>query len=191
MNRSSCFIVGAETVEYLQHLMYEADLEAYKNQKERKRSMKNNWIYIGIFLDEKSKKLLKKLYPPPADFWTEYYDHMTVVFNDNTMIAKAVKSVNENNIGKKFKLKLVGPGISEKAYAVQVELPKGVVSANKITHITMGVAPIDGANAVDSNYITNWSKVYDNVYLTGEMKVYVPLTNGALMNTKVDEANIY
>jgi hypothetical protein len=55
----------------------------------------------------------------------------------------------------------------------------------------MGVAPIEGANAVDSNYITNWSKVYDDVYLTGEMKVYVPLTNGALVNLQVDEANIY
>ena len=152
--------------------------------------MENDWIYIGIFLDEKSKKLLKKLYPLP-EWWKEYYDHMTVVFNDNTKLANDIKLINDHNIGKKFKLKLVGPGISENAYAVQVELPKGVVSANKITHITMGVAPIEGANAVDSNYITNWSKVYDNVYLTGEMKVYVPLTNGALMNTKVDEANIY
>lgn len=33
--------------------------------------MENTWIYIGIFLDEKSKKLLKKLYPLPADFWVE------------------------------------------------------------------------------------------------------------------------
>ena len=151
--------------------------------------MNDNWIYIGIFLDEKSKKLLKKLYPIPADFWVEYYDHMTVVFNDHTMIASAVKSINEHNIGKKFKLKLVGPGISDKAYAVQVELPKGVVSANKITHITLATSP--SGNAVDSNYITNWSNVYDNIYLTGEMKVVVPLTNGALMNIKVDEANIF
>jgi len=37
MNRSSCFIVGAETVEYLQHLMYEADLEAYKKSKRKKK----------------------------------------------------------------------------------------------------------------------------------------------------------
>ena len=152
--------------------------------------MENNWIYIGIFLDEKSKKLLKKLYPTPEG-WTEYYDHMTVVFNDGTTIADAVKSINEHNIGKKFKLKLIGPGISEKAYAVQVELIKGIVSANKITHITLATCPWANGKAVDSNYITNWSKVYDNVYLTGEMKVYVPLTNGALMNTKVDEANIY
>lgn len=152
--------------------------------------MENNWIYIGIFLDEKSKKLLKKLYPLP-EWWKEYYDHMTVVFNDGTKLANDIKLINDHNIGKKFKLKLVGPGISEKAYAVQVELPKGVVSANKITHITMGVAPIEGANPVDSNYITNWSKVYDDVYLTGEMKVCVPLTNGALMSIHVDEANVY
>ena len=153
--------------------------------------MNNDWIYIGIFLDEKSKKLLKKLYPLPADFWVEYYDHMTVVFNDNTKLAYDIKLINDHNIGKKFKLKLVGPGISEKAYAVQVELPKGVVSANKITHITLATCKPNGGKAVDSNYITNWSKIYDNVYLTGEMKVCVPLTNGALMNINVDEANVY
>ena len=153
-------------------------------------NMNNNWIYIGIFLDDKSKKLLKKLYPLP-EWWKEYYDHMTVVFNDNTKLANDIKLINEHNIGKKFKLKLVGPGISDKAYAVQVELPKGVVSANKITHITLATCKPNDGKAVDSNYITNWSKIYDNVYLTGEMKVCVPLTNGALMNIKVDEANIY
>ena len=152
--------------------------------------MENNWIYIGIFLDDKSKKLLKKLYPLP-EWWKEYYDHMTVVFNDNTKLANDIKLINEHNIGKKFKLKLVGPGISEKAYAVQVELPKGVVSANKITHITLATCKPNDGKAVDSNYITNWSKVYDNVYLTGEMKVCVPLTNEALMNINVDEANVY
>ena len=157
--------------------------------------MNDNWIYIGIFLDEKSKKLLKKLYPVPADFWVEYYDHMTVVFNDHTMIASAVKSINEHNIGKKFKLKLVGPGISDKAYAIQVELPKGVVSANKITHITMGVAPIEGANAVDSNYITNWSKIYDDVYVTGVMRIFKPTTGLLALpenpTISIDEANVY
>ena len=152
--------------------------------------MENNWIYIGIFLDEKSRKKLMKLYPMPEG-WREYYDHMTVVFNDKTFISAAVNQINNNNIGKKFKLKVVGPGISEKAYALQVELPKGVVSANKITHITLATNPATEGNAVDSNYITNWSKVYETLYVTGEMKVVKPLTNEALMNTKVDEANIY
>ena len=43
MNRSSCFIVGAETAEYLQKLMYEADLEAYKKSKRKKK--KHGKIY--------------------------------------------------------------------------------------------------------------------------------------------------
>ena len=37
MNRSSCFIVGTETAEYLQKLIYEAELEAYKKLKRKKK----------------------------------------------------------------------------------------------------------------------------------------------------------
>ena len=37
MNKSSCFIVGDETAEFLQQLMYEADLEAYKKSKKKKK----------------------------------------------------------------------------------------------------------------------------------------------------------
>lgn len=152
------------------------------------------WIYVGIFLDDKSKNLLKKLYPTPKG-WTEYYDHMTVVFNDGTTIADAVKSINEHNISKKFKLKLVGSGISNKAYAAQVELPKGVVSVNKITHITLATCPWADGKAVDSNYITNWSTVYEDIYLTGEMRVFKP-TTGVLAipenpTISIDEANVY
>ena len=153
--------------------------------------MNDNWIYIGIFLDEKSKKLLKKLYPTPNG-WKEFYDHMTIVFNDNSDVAKAVKSINEHNLNKKFKLKIVGPGISKKAYAVQVELPKGVVSANMITHITLATS--EQGKAVDSNYITNWSKIYDNVYVTGEMREFKPTGILAVPENptiSIDEINFY
>ena len=37
MNRSSCFIVGIETAEYLQKLIYEAELETYKKLKIKKK----------------------------------------------------------------------------------------------------------------------------------------------------------
>ena len=148
----------------------------------------DNWIYIGIFLDEKSKKKLKRLYNLPP-LWNEYNDHMTVVYNDNTMLAQDIKLANINNIGKKFKLKIVGPGISDKAFALKVKIPEGVICANKITHITLGVNPKDGASAVDSNYITNWSKLYKDIYVTGTMKVYK--SNGLLMCNKIEEANIY
>lgn len=45
MNRSSCFIVGAETAKYLQQLMYEADLEAYKKFKRKKKNKKKYGKY--------------------------------------------------------------------------------------------------------------------------------------------------
>ena len=37
MNSSSCFIVGVETAKYLQQLMYEAELEAYKKIKKKEK----------------------------------------------------------------------------------------------------------------------------------------------------------
>jgi len=155
--------------------------------------MEESWIYIGIFLDKKSRKKLMNLYPQPEG-WKEIYDHMTVVYNDSTNMAYAVRDINQHNLNKKFKLKIIGPGISDKAYALQVELPKGVVAANKITHITLATCPATNGNAVDSNYITNWSKIYDNIYVTGEMKIFKP-TPGLLNSSEytkiiVDEANI-
>ena len=172
-----------------------------------KEMIESNWIYIGIFLDEKSKRTLKELYPAPEG-WKEYYDHMTVVFNDGTEIANAVKSINEKNIDSIFNLRVVGPGISDKAYAVQVELPRGVVSANKITHITLATS--ETGSAVDSNYITNWgtiirSKVYPDLYISGKMKVFYPTVElkstevemikslGGNVNYEVifEEANVY
>jgi len=155
--------------------------------------MENNWIYIGIFLDEKSKEKIKKLYPIPEG-WREYYDHMTVVFNDSTDIANAVKSINGCNIDKKFKLKIVGTGISDKAYAAHVELPKGVVCANKIAHITLGCS--NSGNAVDSNYITNWSTLHESLYVSGKMQVVTSPTSvlivaTSVFGTKIEEANVY
>ena len=151
-----------------------------------KEMIESNWIYIGIFLDEKSKRKLKKLYPAPKG-WKEYYDHMTVVFNDGTDIANAVKSINEKSIDSIFTLRIVGPGISDKAYAVQVELPVGVVSANKITHITLATS--ETGSAVDSNYITNWGTIYRSkdscdIYVTGKMKVFYPTSE--LKSTEVE-----
>lgn len=156
--------------------------------------IEKNWIYIGIFLDKKSREKLKTLYPTPEN-WNEYYDHMTVVFNDGTDIANAVKSINETNIGKVFKLNVVSVGVSDKAFAIHVELPLGVVCANKIAHVTLAVS--DNGSAVDSNYITNWSDIYTPFEITGTMDPVYPsplkgllgdFENGMIMS---DEANIY
>ena len=50
---------------------------------------------------------------------------------------------------------------------------------------------VSGCEKEEIKEVLEYAEKYDDVYLTGEMKACVPLTNGALMNTKVDEANIY
>ena len=93
-----------------------------------------NWIYIGIFLDEDSKKELKECYQIPSN-WKEYYDHMTVVFNDDSELSKIVKQANAENIGEFYPLKAVAVGISDKAMALKVELPIGFLFIQLVYNI--------------------------------------------------------
>lgn len=128
------------------------------------------WIYVGIFLDEKSKKKLKKKYTIPEG-WKEYFDHMTVIYNDDSQVAEDIKSICNLLEGKKVKLKVVSQGISDKAYAVHVKVPAGIPCGNKISHITLATSP--KGNAVDSNYIENWIDITDkNLYVTGTLKTF-------------------
>ena len=127
-----------------------------------------NWIYIGIFLEEDSKKELKECYQIPSD-WKEYCDHITIVFNDGSELSRVVKEMNMENVGEFYSIKITGVGVSEKALALRVELPTCVVCANKIPHITVGVAP--DAKPVDSNDITIWHDI-DPIHVGGTMMVY-------------------
>lgn len=126
------------------------------------------WIYVGVFLDPASRYTLKELYSIPEG-WKEYCDHMTVVFNDGSRFAEIVRSANIGNMDKKFSLEVVAVGISEKAMAIKVNLPKGIVCANEIPHITLGVSP--EGKPVDSNDITIWNTI-EPFRLKGEMKTY-------------------
>lgn len=127
------------------------------------------WLYVGVFLDSASKYILKEHYSIPEG-WKEYCTHMTVVFNDGSEFAEAVRSANIRNMDKQFSLEVVAVGISEKAMAIKVNLPKGIVCANKIPHITLGVS-LEG-KPVDSNAITIWNTIIEPFRLRGEMKTY-------------------
>lgn len=132
------------------------------------------WTYVGVFLDKKSKKKLKKLYTIPND-WKPYFDHMTVVFNDKSELADSIKNICDQLGEIKVKLQVVSQGISDKAYAVHVKVPAGIPCGNKISHITLAVSPT--GKPVDSNYIENWIDVSDkNLYVTGTLKTFNPLT---------------
>ncbi len=130
--------------------------------------MEDKWIYVGIFLDEDSKADLMSLYPTPTG-WKPYYDHMTVVFNDYSELAKVVKDFSEPNLEHDIPLTVIGVGISEKAMAVKVQLPLGVICANKIAHITLSASP--NGTPYDSNNIEIWHEV-EPLEVWGTMKVY-------------------
>ena len=130
--------------------------------------MEDKWIYVGIFLDEDSKADLMNLYPTPTG-WKPYYDHMTVVFNDYSELAKTIKDFSEPNLEHDIPLTVIGVGISEKAMAVKVRLPLGVLCANKIAHITLSVSP--NGTPYDSNNIQIWHEV-EPLEVWGTMKVY-------------------
>lgn len=130
--------------------------------------MEDKWIYVGIFLDEDSKADLENLYPTPTG-WKPHYDHMTVVFNDGSYLAKVVKDFNEHNLEEDFPLIVTAIGISENAMAVKVKLPLGVMCANKIAHITLSVSP--NGKPSDSNDIQIWHEI-EPIEVWGTMKVY-------------------
>lgn len=132
--------------------------------------MADKWIYVGAFLDEKSKKKLQKIYKVPS-CWTEYFDHMTLIYNDGSEYAEYVKDICDRIGNKKIKLQVVSQGISDKAYAVHVKVPAGIPCGNKISHITLATSPT--GKAVDSNYIENWIDITDkNFYVTAKIGTF-------------------
>ena len=134
--------------------------------------MEDEWIYIGIFLNEISKKKLKKIFKLPIG-WKEFFDHMTVAFNDESDYVKYVKSICDQLGEKTITLQVVGQGISDKAYAIKVEVPAGIPCANKLAHITLGCSQ-DGF-PVDSNKIENWHSITNkNLTIKGTLKVFKP-----------------
>ena len=127
-----------------------------------------NWIYAGIFLDNKSKSKLKNKFIIP-DGWRKYFNHMTIVFNDGSDKAAKIKSIVDKIINREVRLKVVSSGISDKAYAVHVELPAGIPCANKISHITLATSP--EGKPVDSNYIEDWIDIHEEIYVTGKIQI--------------------
>jgi predicted kinase len=102
-------------------------------------------LYSAVVLDDKSRNQLLAAYGKNIpDGWKVFAHHMTIAFG------KGVK--NKEDLGKTVTLKVTKVGISDMAYAVQVE---GYPSNNPIPHVTIAVNP-NGGKPVMSNDITNW-----------------------------------
>jgi hypothetical protein len=127
--------------------------------------MERNWIYFGIFLDKLSKERLRMNFDIPEG-WKWYGDHVTLCFNDNSVLSKVASEINAGYVGAERKFKVTGIGISENAVALKVQLPIGVVCTNKVAHITIGAK----TKPVDSNAIEIWHDI-DSFYVYGEIDV--------------------
>lgn len=130
--------------------------------------MEKDWIYFGIFLDKLSKEYLKMHFSIPKD-WKWYADHVTLCFNDNSLLSKVAAEINADYVGVEHSIKVTGIGISENAMALRVQLPVGVVCTNKVAHITLGAK----TKPVDSNAIEIWHDI-DSFILYGEIDIYYP-----------------
>lgn len=130
--------------------------------------MEKNWNYVGIFLDSLSKDYLKTKFDIPEG-WKWYGDHVTLCFNDNSLLSKVAAEINAGYVGAERSIKVTGIGISENAMALRVQLPVGVVCTNKVAHITLGAR----TKPVDSNAIEIWHDV-DSFTLCGDIDIYYP-----------------
>ena len=130
--------------------------------------MEKDWIYFGIFLDEPSKERLRMDFDIPKD-WKWHGDHVTLCFNDNSLLSKVAAEINKGFVGAKCSIKITGIGISENAMALKVQLPAGVVCTNKVAHITIGCKN----KPVDSNAIEIWHDI-NSFTLCGDIDIYYP-----------------
>jgi len=133
--------------------------------------MKKEWIYIGVFLDEKSKNLLHETFKDVVpDGWKWFCDHMTICFNDGSDVSETWRTMYEPKIGQQYELMVSNYGVSNDAIAVKVD---GFTTANKTSHITIATPP--NGKPVNSNKIANFNEYNcGKLLLTGTLKIVKP-----------------
>ena len=120
------------------------------------RDILKNILYISVNLDYSSKQQLESFFNE-HNIWQNkniklLCHHMTITFH--TVLPYHILEYTYKNIGEDKDMKVVGYGISEKAFAVLVETD--VPSTNDKKHITCAVNLDNGGKPVDSNSIENW-----------------------------------
>jgi 2'-5' RNA ligase len=131
----------------------------------------NNWIYFGVFIDEKAKHLneiaIEKQGMDIPYNWKMFNHHMTIAFNNKTEDAQNLYDVYKHTFGKTITITVDGIGVSDDAIAVRIRFNDPI--ANEIPHIT--IATPQTGKPVNSNYITKWYDIepYD---ITGTLNEF-------------------
>lgn len=128
-----------------------------------------DWIYLGVFLDDDSRKKLVELAKTVmGDTWRIYCHHMTIAFNNRRKEALDMYEYYQPEFGKEIDLVATHIGISEDAIAVKIDYNDK--SLNKFPHITLAT-PYDG-KPVNSNYIHNWKPLEEPISLHGTINCF-------------------
>ena len=88
----------------------------------------NTILYNSVLLDKESKELLLKKFPPKHP--KVFAEHCTLEFKPNDL---------PKNLGEKVELEVIGYAEDDKGQAIVVKLQSGIVSNNKVPHITISV----------------------------------------------------
>lgn len=135
----------------------------------------DNFHYFGLFLDIDTKNRLMNMLTDNIDYNIAlnvadkiFIDHCTLLHVSQLHSNSEVFNNLNNRLGENIQIKIEGIGISDKAMAFKVVLPKNVHSINKTSHIT--ICTFNGGKPVESNSITKWFLLEEPVQVKTTLK---------------------
>lgn len=135
----------------------------------------DNFHYFGLFLDTNTKNKLMNILTDNIDYNIAlnvadkiFIDHCTLLHVSQLHGNSEVFNDLNNKLGENIQIKIEGIGISDKAMAFKVALPRNVYSINKTPHIT--ICTFNGGKPVESNNITKWSLLEEPIQVKTTLK---------------------
>lgn len=135
----------------------------------------DNFHYFGLFLDTNTKNKLMNILTDNIDYNIAlnvadkiFIDHCTLLHVSQLHGYSEVFNDLNNRLGENIQIKIEGIGISDKAMAFKVVLPKNVYSINKTPHIT--ICTFNGGKPVESNNITKWFLLEEPIQVKTTLK---------------------
>lgn len=135
----------------------------------------DNFHYFGLFLDTNTKNKLMNILTDNIDYNIAlnvadkiFIDHCTLLHVSQLHGNSEVFNDLNNRLGENIQIKIEGIGISDKAMAFKVALPRNVYSINKTPHIT--ICTFNGGKPVESNNITKWSLLEEPIQVKTTLK---------------------
>lgn len=135
----------------------------------------DNFHYFGLFLDTNTKNKLMNILTDNIDYNIAlnvadkiFIDHCTLLHVSQLHGNSEVFNDLNNRLGENIQIKIEGIGISDKAMAFKVALPRNVYSINKTPHIT--ICTFNGGKPVESNNIIKWFLLEEPIQVKTTLK---------------------